>query len=99
MNKNVPLGPSAGKSFEAETKHIQLLDDLDKIIQLAKSKQSEELVKKMDAEINKRGKEIIKLKKKIEEYKKALQWCSGSADFGKGGQAHEGWKKIEYLLK
>ena len=23
----------------------------------------------------------------------ALSWCSGSADFGPGGQAHKGWQK------
>ncbi len=24
----------------------------------------------------------------------ALQWCSGSEDFGRGGKAEEGWKRI-----
>lgn len=32
--------------------------------------------------------------KKLEEILEAFQWCSGSADFGAGGQAHEGWSKI-----
>ena len=30
----------------------------------------------------------------IDEYKEALMWCSGSADFGQGGKAEIGWKKI-----
>ncbi len=32
--------------------------------------------------------ELIKL------LKDALHWCAGSADFGYGGKAHEGWTKI-----
>ena len=36
----------------------------------------------------------------IDEYREALMWCSGSADFGQGGKAEIGWKKIcELLLK
>lgn len=36
----------------------------------------------------------------IDQYREALIWCGGSADFGEGGQAHEGWKKIcEPLLR
>ncbi len=31
---------------------------------------------------------------KIAEYIAALQWCSGSSDFGHKGQAREGWLKI-----
>jgi len=30
----------------------------------------------------------------IERYRDALMWCSGSADFGPGGKACEGWNKI-----
>ena len=30
----------------------------------------------------------------LDQYIEALQWCSGSADFGPGGQAHEGWEKV-----
>lgn len=36
---------------------------------------------------------------RIVEYKDALRWCSGSADFHKGGQAYLGWKKIAHLLE
>ncbi len=27
----------------------------------------------------------------IEQYREALIWCGGAADFGEGGQAREGW--------
>ncbi len=38
--------------------------------------------------------------KVIEEYRQALIWCGGSADFGYGGKSHEGWKKVcETLLR
>ena len=30
----------------------------------------------------------------IDDYREALIWCSGSADFGPGGQATKGWDKI-----
>lgn len=30
---------------------------------------------------------------KIDQYLDALIWCSGSADFAEGGQAHKGWVK------
>ncbi len=30
----------------------------------------------------------------IDEYREALMWCRGSADFGVGGQAYEGWQKV-----
>ena len=30
----------------------------------------------------------------IDKFREALMWCSGSADFGEGGQAREGWLKI-----
>ena len=30
----------------------------------------------------------------IEEYRQALIWCGGSADFAKGGQAEKGYNKI-----
>lgn len=30
----------------------------------------------------------------IEQYREALIWCGGSADFGQGGKAETGWKKI-----
>lgn len=32
--------------------------------------------------------------KKISEYIEALQWCSGSDDFGPGGKAYIGFEKI-----
>jgi len=36
----------------------------------------------------------------LDAYIEALIWCGGSADFGEGGQAREGWKKIcEPLLR
>ena len=36
----------------------------------------------------------------VHEYMEALIWCSGSADFGPGGIAEVGWKKIcEPLLR
>lgn len=36
----------------------------------------------------------------IDEYREALIWCSGSADFGLTGEAREGWLKIcEPLLR
>ena len=38
------------------------------------------------------------LEAKIEEYKEALIWCSGSADFSEGGQAREGWLKVRARL-
>ena len=31
---------------------------------------------------------------KIDQYLDALFWCGGSADFGSGGQAEEGWKLV-----
>ena len=41
--------------------------------------------------------EQIKLSEQLEE---ALRFCSGSADFGLGGQAEEGWNRLcEPLLK
>lgn len=33
------------------------------------------------------------LKALLAEAIEALIWCSGSADYGPGGQAHEGWKR------
>ena len=47
------------------------------------------------------GAEVVKeCLDEIEKFRKALQWCSGSADFGHGGQAREGWLKIcDPLLK
>ena len=37
---------------------------------------------------------------RLDRYIEALQWCSGSADFGTGGQARKGWLKLcEPLLK
>ena len=30
----------------------------------------------------------------VESLIEALMWCSGSADFGLGGQAREGWLKL-----
>ena len=30
----------------------------------------------------------------VDEYCEALKWCSGSADFGLGGQARRGWLKL-----
>ena len=36
----------------------------------------------------------------IENYREALIWCGGSADFGQGGKAEKGWKGIcEPLLR
>lgn len=32
--------------------------------------------------------------RKIDKYLDALIWCSGSADFGRGGKAELGWKKL-----
>lgn len=34
----------------------------------------------------------------IDEYRDALIWCSGSADFGQGGQAEVGFEKIRHRL-
>lgn len=34
------------------------------------------------------------LKEEVDRYIDALIWCSGSGDFGEGGQAREGWLKI-----
>jgi len=30
----------------------------------------------------------------LDRYIEGLQWCGGSADFGPGGKARKGWKKI-----
>ena len=30
----------------------------------------------------------------LDKYMEALIWCSGSADFGPGGQAEKGWDNI-----
>lgn len=35
-----------------------------------------------------------RLQARIDKLEEALIWCSGSADFGVGGVAHEGWKKL-----
>lgn len=35
---------------------------------------------------------------KIEEYKEALIWCSGSQDFQLEGKARKGWEKIRKRL-
>lgn len=35
----------------------------------------------------------VDAKKVIGELVENLKWCSGSADFGPGGQAHGGWQK------
>ena len=43
--------------------------------------------KVMDAELAEAFAEII------DEYREALIWCGGSADFGPEGQAREGWLK------
>ena len=48
--------------------------------------------KTMDPELAEAFAEII------DEYREALIWCSGSDDFGPGGQAREGWLKIERSL-
>jgi hypothetical protein len=37
---------------------------------------------------------IAKLQDRIYEYREALRWCGGSADFNEGGQARKGWLKI-----
>ena len=37
---------------------------------------------------------------RIKQLEEALRFCSGSADFGLGGQAEEGWNRLcEPLLK
>ena len=38
--------------------------------------------------------EVQQLRDQIAKLKEALIWCSGSADFGDGGQAREGWLKV-----
>ena len=38
-------------------------------------------------------KEIERLRAVLVETASALTWCSGSADFGPGGQAEAGWNK------
>ena len=38
-------------------------------------------------------------REKIDEYKDALRWCGGSADFNDGGKARIGWLKIAHLTK
>ena len=43
--------------------------------------------KVMDVELAEAFAEII------DEYREALIWCSGSADFGPRGQARKGWLK------
>jgi hypothetical protein len=40
------------------------------------------------------AKVAIKFAELLDKYIDALQWCSGSGDFGPGGKAEEGWKKI-----
>ncbi len=40
----------------------------------------------------------MKSKELIKKLKEALIWCSGSADFGEGGQARVGWLKVEKLI-
>ena len=35
----------------------------------------------------------VDAKKVIGELVESLKWCSGSDDFGPGGQAREGWQK------
>jgi len=44
--------------------------------------------KEMDVELAEAFAEIL------EEYIEALHWCTGSADFGEGGQARKGWLKL-----
>ena len=39
------------------------------------------------------------LEEQVDEFKDALIWCSGSADFQEGGKARKGWLKIAHLLK
>ena len=34
------------------------------------------------------------LEKRIERFREALIWCSGSEDFNDGGKAREGWLKL-----
>lgn len=40
----------------------------------------------------------IEFARVIDEYREALIWCSGSDDFGPGGQAEEGFRKIRDRL-
>ena len=35
---------------------------------------------------------------KLDQYIEALHWCSGSRDFSPGGQAREGWIKVQKEL-
>lgn len=37
---------------------------------------------------------VIALHEQVERLTEALIWCSGSADFGEGGIAREGWLKL-----
>lgn len=37
---------------------------------------------------------ITELEAEVARLKDALIWCSGSADFGPGGQAAVGWNKV-----
>lgn len=37
---------------------------------------------------------LEEVESEIARLKDALIWCSGSADFGPGGQAEEGWNKV-----
>ena len=37
---------------------------------------------------------IEELTAKLAEFRHALIWCSGSADFNEGGVAREGWLKV-----
>jgi len=40
----------------------------------------------------------MKAKTLIKKLKDALIWCSGSSDFGEGGQARVGWLKVQKLI-
>ena len=58
-----------------------------------------EYAEKVIPAINKKWRERIEkiwkeTTKKIENYREALIWCSGSEDFQVGGKARKGWKKI-----
>ena len=57
-------------------------------------------ITQQDELLNMHDAELERLRAALEESREALMWCSGSADFGAGGKAREGWLKIcEPLLR
>lgn len=47
-----------------------------------------------DAVMERAADRIEELTAKLEEFRHALLWCSGSADFNEGGVARKGWLKV-----